>query len=295
MTGPASEFPPHILRQYALLADGERGVLVGPHGEFAWMCAPRWHSDAVFSALIGGRGSYTVRPDDLWFVWGGYYERGSLIWRNRWVTSHGVIECREALAYPGDRDRAVVLRRIEAVDRPVRARVMLDPRAGFGEHHAVWEERDGGYLIGRTGPLRLRWSGAPDAKTLPEGDGALGATIELDVGESHDLVLEIVDGELPDGPVDAATAWQETARGWEQALPDCRDTVAPREARHAYAVISGLTSKTGGMVAAATSSLPERAEEGRNYDYRYVWMRDQCWVGQAIAAHVTVSNRVAIE
>ena len=43
------EFSPDVLRQYALLADGERGVLVGPRGEFAWMCAPSWDSDAVFS------------------------------------------------------------------------------------------------------------------------------------------------------------------------------------------------------------------------------------------------------
>ena len=43
-----------MLSEYALLADGERGVLVGPRGNFVWMCAPRWDSDAVFSALIGG-------------------------------------------------------------------------------------------------------------------------------------------------------------------------------------------------------------------------------------------------
>ncbi len=57
-----------------------------------------------------------------------------------------------------------------------------------------------------------------------------------------------------------------------------------RDARHSYAVLRGLTSSGGGMVAAATMSLPERAEEGRNYDYRYVWIRDQCYVGQAVAA-----------
>ncbi len=62
----------------------------------------------------------------------------------------------------------------------------------------------------------------------------------------------------------------------------CRElegTVAQRDARHAYAVLSGLTSSGGGMVAAATTSLPERAREGRNYDYRYVWIRDQCYTG----------------
>ena len=60
--GSAPEFPLHVLSEYALLADGERGVMVGPRGDFVWMCAPRWHSDAVFSALIGGAGVYAVTP-----------------------------------------------------------------------------------------------------------------------------------------------------------------------------------------------------------------------------------------
>ena len=59
---------------------------------------------------------------------------------------------------------------------------------------------------------------------------------------------------------------------------------AARDTRHAYAVLRGLTSSGGGMVAAATMSLPERAAQGRNYDYRYVWIRDQCYAGQAVAA-----------
>ena len=60
--------------------------------------------------------------------------------------------------------------------------------------------------------------------------------------------------------------------------------LAPRDTRRSYAVLRGLTSAGGGMVAAATTSLPERAEAGRNYDYRYVWIRDQCYAGQAVAA-----------
>jgi Domain of unknown function (DUF5911) len=69
----ADVFPPHVLREYALIADGERGTLIGPRGDIVWMCAPRWHSGAVFAALIGGEGAYAVTPEDR-FVWGGYYE-----------------------------------------------------------------------------------------------------------------------------------------------------------------------------------------------------------------------------
>ncbi|MFZ0872933.1 MAG: trehalase-like domain-containing protein [Pseudonocardiaceae bacterium] len=67
-------FPPHVLREYALLADGQRGALVGPRGDIAWMCAPRWDSDGVFSTLIGGNGCYAVTPTGR-FVWGGVTTR----------------------------------------------------------------------------------------------------------------------------------------------------------------------------------------------------------------------------
>ena len=50
MAGPQrdTEFDIGTLREYALIADGERGALIGPHGDVAWMCAPRWDSDGVF-------------------------------------------------------------------------------------------------------------------------------------------------------------------------------------------------------------------------------------------------------
>ena len=80
----SSSIQPHVLREYALVADGERGALIGPDGVIAWLCAPRWDSPAVFSGLLGGQGRYAVTPSDPWNVWGGYYETGSLISRSRW-------------------------------------------------------------------------------------------------------------------------------------------------------------------------------------------------------------------
>ncbi len=278
-------FPPHVLREYALLADGERGILVGPRGDFVWMCAPRWDSGAVFSSLIGGHGSYAVTPAGR-FVWGGYYEDSSLIWRSRWVTETGIIECREALAFPGDPHRAVVLRRIIAAEGDARVRVLLDPRAGFGRHRLAHLGHDRGVWTGRTGPLHLRWAGGGAAKPGAGSDAEHALAMELTVpaGGHHDLVLELSDHALPDHPPEPGQAWEATEYAWHTTVPDLTGTIARSDARHAYAVLRGLTSSGGGMVAAATMSLPERAEQGRNYDYRYVWIRDQCFTGQAIAA-----------
>jgi hypothetical protein len=244
--------------------------------------APRWDSDAVFSALIGGAGAYAITPADIDFVWGGYYEEGSLIWHNRWITTSGVIECREALAFPGDPHTAVILRRAKAVDGAARLRVALDARAAFGREHMMGLSRQGGVWTARSGPLYLQWSAGPGVRR--SRDGSLTLQLRLDPGSHHDLVLEIADRPFEGESPSPAEAWDATAAAWARTVPDLTEAIAPRDARHAYCVLRGLTSAGGGMVAAATMSLPERAEAGRNYDYRYAWIRDQCYAGEAVGA-----------
>jgi alpha,alpha-trehalase len=273
--------PPRVLREYALVADGERGAIIGPDGSVAWMCVPRWDSPAVFGGLLGGPGRYTVTPVEPWHVWGGYYENGTLIWHSRWV-GEGSVECREALAMPADPRRAVLLRRVEAVDGPARVCVVLDVRAGYGRERMTNLSRHGDCWTGRSGAARLRWSGAARARRTDDG---LAMTISLAAGEYHDFVLEISDRDLVSGPPEAARAWTGTEEAWARVLPDCDGLIAVADARHAYAVLHGLTSASGAMVAAATTALPERLEGGRNYDYRYAWIRDQCYTGLAVAAH----------
>jgi alpha,alpha-trehalase len=275
---------PHVLREYALIADGERGALVGPRGDMCWMCFPRWHSDACFATLIGGEGTYAVTPLER-YVWGGYYEHG-LIWCNRWVTDDGTVECREALALPSTPGRAIILRQIRVRDGAARLRVVLDPRGAFGAERMTRVRRDDeGRWTARIGATRMTWIGAGDAERVPDGHGGkpLVAVAELHEGDHHDLML-VLDADADGGPIPSpAAAWSATEAEWSERLPSLPSTIAPRDARHAYAVLSGLTSAGGGMVAAATMSLPERARQGRNYDYRYVWIRDQCFAGEAIA------------
>ena len=278
--------PPHTLREYAVLADGNRGILVGPRGDFAWMCFPSWDSDAIFSALAGGVGHYSITPRAR-FVWGGYYEEGSLIWRSRWVTvDNAIIECREALTMPSRPDRAVILRRLIAVDGDARVGVLLHPRGSYGDapFHQI-KQTESGHWVGRVGGIHLCWAGGQGA--IPENDGRRGKllTLELDLvqGQQHDFILTMaLESDQCEPPVPEA-AWSATEAAWAAHVPAFEQTVAPRDARHAYAVLAGMTSPGGGMVAAATMSLPERARQGRNYDYRYVWIRDQCYAGCAVA------------
>ena len=275
---------PHVLREYSLLADGERGIVVGPRGDFAWMCFPHWDSGAIFSSLIGGQGTYAVTPSSR-YVWGGYYEPGSLIWHSRWVTEDATIECREALAMPSSPDRAVILRRVLAVRGTARVSVVLSPRADYGEAPLRGLRRsDAGQWTGRLGDTHLSWAGGEAASDQPDGHSgrALVQDLQLDAGTHHDLVL-VLSGEPVSETPDPDWAWEGTEAQWADAVPSFADTVAPPAARHAYTVLSGLTGSSGGMVAAATTSLPEHARGGRNYDYRYAWIRDQCYAGGAVA------------
>ncbi|MDJ1134553.1 glycoside hydrolase family 15 protein [Streptomyces iconiensis] len=298
------ESMPWALRNYAFLGDGERGALVGPRGEVVWLCAPGWDSEAVFSQLIGGAGEYVIRPEDDWHVWGGSYEDGSLVHVSRWVGPDTVIECREALALPAEPERLVLLRQVRTRRAPsggARVRLLLDARPGFGSAgmegpyaegphtegpHAEGPCEGEGLWTAAGGGLRLRCAGVPEARA--EG-GALRAAFTLREGEHRDIVVEIATeraaAQAHPGSLDAARLWRQTEQEWREAVPDCGELLAPRDARQAYAVLYGLTSAAGGMAAAATTSLPERANTGRNYDYRYAWLRDQCYAGIAVAAH----------
>ena len=280
------QMAPHVLRDYALLADGERGVLVGPRGDFVWMCFPGWESNGVFSSLIGGGGIYAVTPKER-FVWGGYYEQGSLIWRSRWVTvENAIVECREALALPARADRAVVLRRVIARQGGARVEVVLSPRGSFGDEPLRKLARsEAGHWSGQVGRIHVCWAGGGEAHAANDGHGGkvLRLDLQLEEGEHHDLVLVLaLDGREIEPP-QPDLAWSGVEAGWRERVPELKQTAGRRDARHAYAVLTGLTSAGGGMVAAATMSLPERARQSRNYDYRYVWIRDQCYAGQAVA------------
>ena len=232
---------------------------------------------ALFASLMGGQGTYAITPSDR-HVWGGSYELGTLIWRSRWVTQRGVVESREALLYPPRHGTAVILRRVQVLS----GRARLEVRCGLATDYGHTRARDltchAGVWRGHAGDVAFTWVGGGNARS--DGNGTLSFLIDLEAGAQWDFVLSIgQDGSA----IDADEAWTGTETAWRQAVPRPDVALAERDAWHARAVLRGLTSRGGGMVAAATMSLPERADAGRSYDYRFAWLRDQAMAGQAAA------------
>ncbi len=307
------------LRDYAMVADGERVALLDPTGNIAWLCAPTWDSPPLFAALLGGPGSYEVRPAGR-SVWGGHHEAGGLIWQSRWVTdTDAVVESREALAFPGDPDTLVLLRCLRARRGEARVRAVLDLR-GVGADPGAQEmspdeggqgcgrggdrrgdqgdrggaavrgpqdlhrEEDGTWTM-RVGALYVRWSGSPSARVVETASGPVLQVAErVSADRGCDLVLEVSTRPLG-RPLDVDAAWERTERAWASAVPPLPGALDERDARHSAAVLAAMTSPaTGATVAAATTGIPERAKQGRDYDYRYAWIRDQTYAGIAAYA-----------
>ena len=174
----------------------------------------------------------------------------------------------------------MLLRRIIAVGGDAAVRVRLRPSAEFDQEPMRELRRQDGVWTATTGKLQLRWTGAAFCQAGFDSEDGLAGDIIVPAGGQHDLILEISDEPLPAVPIDANIAWSATETAWAAAVPTVDNTLNGRDSSRSYAVMRGLTADGGGMVAAATTSLPERAEAGRNYDYRYVWIRDQCYAGR---------------
>ncbi|HEX4175995.1 MAG TPA: glycoside hydrolase family 15 protein [Acidimicrobiales bacterium] len=273
---------PQALRGYTFLADGSRGAVLDPDGGVAWLCFPTFSDGAVFAGLLGGRGTFQLAPSAR-HVTGGYYEDGSLIWHQRWVTDDGIVESCDALAYPGETDRCVVLRRIRAFDRDSSIRCALEVAPDYGRRPGgSWRSEADGWRLDTEG-LTARLTGA--VARARSSDSVLDLELRVAAGSTCDFVLELQTASrgLP-RPPDPDRLWQRTRAAWADAVPRCTEIPAQRDVRQSIAVLRGMTDPSGASVAAATTALPERAEAGRNYDYRFAWLRDVAYIGRAGAA-----------
>jgi alpha,alpha-trehalase len=209
-----------------------------------------------------------------------------LIWHSRWATHHAILESRDALAYPSSPERAVLLRRVAALEGGGEVVIEFAPASDYGRHPLKSWRRAGDVFVARDGALTVRFV-VPESVEVLRASGANGLAFRLEVapGECFDFVAEFSSGTTTtESRLDPEELWRMTEATWRGSVPACTEMTAAPDVRRSLAVLRGMTGGHGGTVAAATTSLPERDDADRDYDYRFCWIRDTCYVGQAGAA-----------
>ncbi|UPK37465.1 glycoside hydrolase family 15 protein [Bradyrhizobium sp. 186] len=262
------------IEDYALIGDCETAALVGRNGSIDWLCWPAFDSDACFAAILGTRrnGRWLIAPTEDVTATSRRYLGNTLILETRLETKSGTVALIDFMPPRGK--ASDIVRLVRGVSGTVKMRMELVIRFGFGVD-IPWVRRckDGSLLaIGGQDMTVLRTpveTRGEDLTTVAEFEVKAGETVPfvLTYGPSH------ID---PPEPIDPEIAFQETEKFWNEWYSHC----AHDGDYHDLIVRSLITLKaltfgpTGGIVAAPTTSLPEKLGGMRNWDYRFCWLRD---------------------
>ncbi|MBR1230594.1 glycoside hydrolase family 15 protein [Bradyrhizobium sp. AUGA SZCCT0182] len=263
------------IEDYGLIGDCETAALVGRDGSIDWLCWPAFDSDACFAALLGTHkhGRWLIAPAEEITNTSRRYRGNTLILETRFETANGVIDLIDFMPPRGN--ASDVVRLVRGVSGRVRLRMQLVIRFGFGiDIPWVRKTDDGSGLLAICGPdmTVLRTPVATrgeDLTTVAEFEVGEGDTVPfvLTYGPSHLAVP---------APIDPAVALQETEAFWSEWSARCSYEGEHRDlVMRSLITLKALTyAPTGGIVAAPTTSLPEKLGGGRNWDYRFCWLRD---------------------
>ncbi|NKI41977.1 glycoside hydrolase family 15 protein [Streptomyces physcomitrii] len=273
------------IAEHGLIGDLRTAALVAADGRIDWFCAPRFDSPSVFGSLLDADRGGCWRMDPVCGVASRqqFYFPDTNILITRMLTEDGIVEVQDFMPVlrrhdPGHRQRLV--RRVSAVRGTMTMRSLIAPRLNYGRDRHVRELH--GYTAEfSSGALTVRVRGSVPL-TAREGDGADAvAEFSLRAGESALFVLETCEpgADCPREPLRPERAeelFRATVAFWRDWLGQSRYTGRWREMVHRSALTLKLLTHepTGAVIAAPTLGLPEEIGGGRNWDYRYVWIRD---------------------
>ncbi|GAA2712560.1 glycoside hydrolase family 15 protein [Micromonospora olivasterospora] len=278
------------IAEHGFLADGRSAALVDRAGSVNWWCPARFDSPSVFGRLLDDdAGHWSIRPEDDFGTERAYLD-DTLVLRTVLTTRTGSVAVTDALALEpnarghdiGLRSPRVLARVVEGVSGTVPMRLRYRPRFSYGRVTAYLVDGDGG-IDATAGAERLRLRGDVPVEC---GDGEATARFTVRAGESYGFTLgyaPMYDAGPPQVP-DAARTIAETAECWRSwaGLHPYHGRY-PDPVRRSALVVQGMTYQpSGAIVAAATTSLPEELGGDRNYDYRFVWVRDFSLTLQAL-------------
>ena len=269
------------IEDYAILGDGHSVALVHRGGSLDWLCWPRLDSPACFAALLGRpeHGRWLIAPTEETKST-RRYEDGGLVLETMHETKGGKVRVLDLM--PMDKRARAVLRIVEGVEGTVPMRYELALRPDYGRT-IPWVER----IEDGKGLHRWRAVAGPDVHIIEspvELHGESMRTVaEFDVSKGERVCFRLAHGNSFEGEPDPdgiERSLEVTRRYWTR-FSSRQKTMCAAEPRWQEAIERSLVAlkaltflPTGGIAAAATTSLPEAIGGGRNWDYRYCWLRD---------------------
>jgi GH15 family glucan-1,4-alpha-glucosidase len=272
---------PLRIEDYALIGNSRTAALVGRDGSIDWFGAPRFDSPACFAALLGtsDHGRWQIAPQHRVRSVQRRYRDKTLILETEFDTAAGRVRLIDCM--PLWPDRTDVVRIVEGLRGRVPMRMELIVRCGYGTV-VPWVRRVDGALLATAGPdsLELR-SGAEhhgeEFTTIASFTVARGQRIPF-------VLTHFLSHEPRPLPIDAEAAVDATEVEWRAWCARCTyDGRWPEAVIRSLITLKALTyAPTGGIVAAATTSLPEQIGGTRNWDYRFCWPRDATYTLYAL-------------
>lgn len=274
------------IEEHAFLSDCTSAALVTRDGSVDWLCLPRFDSPALLARVLDDQaGHLLLRPVDQDAVAVRRYLPHTLVLETTWTCRTGTVVVRDALAL-GARERGhdlghaspgVLLRHARCQSGAVRMRIEWAPRPEFGLVHPHLHLEPG--AVRGYGGASVATLSTDIAMSITGSTAA--ATVPLRSGEKFGIAVEQHSAWDPPAKTwstrKIARRLKDTQRAWcswsqlhQHYAGPLRDLVL-----HSGVVLQGLTfARTGAIIAAATTSLPEGHGSSRTWDYRFTWIRD---------------------
>jgi GH15 family glucan-1,4-alpha-glucosidase len=264
------------IEDYGLLGNTRTAALVSRFGAIDWWCAPRFDSDACFAALVGydEHGTWALRPTVRLRESRQRYRGETMILETELVCEGGVVRFTDFMPLPAHDDRSDIVRIVEGLEGEVPIEMWLEPRFGYGKDWPwITNSPDGTRFT--AGPDSLMFRGP--ALPLKQSGGRVSSHLEVKKGDRLQLQLAWNPSFEPaPAALDVGEALASTEAYWQAWAGRCTYDGRARDlVMRSLLTLKAMTyAPTGGVVAAPTTSLPEEIGGVRNWDYRFVWLRD---------------------
>lgn len=268
------------IADHGLIGDLRTAALVATDATVDWFCAPRFDSPSIFAALLDADagGAWQLQPVDGTVRSAQFYLPDSNILITRFLAEQGVVEVHDFMPLVRAHDpehRQRLVRRVVGVRGNLTMSMRMTARPNYGLERPVLSLVPGGVVLDSES-LRL---GLSATVALDTSDGDVTATFDLAAGNTAVFILDVLERDQiyePQVGAQAERLFQLTAAFWRSWLARSTYTGRWRETVHRSALTLKLLchEPSGAIVAAVTTSLPETLGGSRNWDYRYVWVRD---------------------